>query len=438
MTTPVYDPKQIIFSLNSIANAPSNRTGTKEKLESYAKGLIHDILKNHKIRELIGDWTLVWGPFVYQVPGSNVADNAMYIAQSNTTPTEFVVAISGTNPISKYGWIHEDILINPMQDWPYAKGFKKHKPRISNGTKLGLEALFSMKNESGQTLPVFLNQQVEAAKPKPLSVTVTGHSLGGALSPATALALKDLQGEASGWDLQSHASIKVEPTAGPTPGDAAWAEYYDSQLGNPTAHNPTTRLWNSLDIVPHAWELNMLKEIPALYEPQIPKSIFISAAVGLAEVNSLVAGDMRHICDDTAPLPGQIQHIKPLSIADVLELLEVLAANDLIDRLAKKLRLSPVELALLKKIVDDLIKHLNTRKKTVDAVTMKELTTWNQDFNTNLDDSSKKLSREFSDFLNFLVQAGFQHTKAYAELIGTKYFADLVKKIKKRYHELAT
>ncbi len=65
------------------------------------------------------------------------------------------------------------------------------------------------------------------------------------------------------------------PTAGPTPGNKIWADYYDIQLGS-----ATDRLWNELDIVSHVWELDMLSEIPTRYESEIPDSEFVDFLLG--------------------------------------------------------------------------------------------------------------------------------------------------------------
>lgn len=113
----------------------------------------------------------------------------------------------------------------------------------------------------------FLADQVSGSR-DPLSVTVTGHSLGGALSPVTALALSDSQGvsldKPNGWDPKSTSHISVMPTAGPTPGDEVWRDYYEN-----SRIEKTDRVWNKLDIVPHAWQISMLNEIPTIYEPTI-------------------------------------------------------------------------------------------------------------------------------------------------------------------------
>jgi Lipase (class 3) len=91
---------------------------------------------------------------------------------------------------------------------------------------------------------------------------VTGHSLGGALAPLYSLYLEDTK---PGWNASELASIRCLATAGQTPGDEDFSKYYGERLASSTC-----RVWNSMDIVPHAFQKNTLAEIPALYEPQIP------------------------------------------------------------------------------------------------------------------------------------------------------------------------
>lgn len=53
MTTE-YTHRQIIYSLNSISNLPSNRVGRVETLESDAKDLMNKLFSNSNIINLIG------------------------------------------------------------------------------------------------------------------------------------------------------------------------------------------------------------------------------------------------------------------------------------------------------------------------------------------------------------------------------------------------
>lgn len=305
-----FSHQQIIFALNTISALPSNRVGKAGKLEAEATELLEAIFSNADIINLIGKWKLVWGPKVYEHKGKklfNVADNAMYVAQSLSHPEQFVVAISGTNPISEYGWKIEDGDISPPVAWPYQTSVPTG--HITHGTSVGMNVLLNELKDDGLSLFKYLANQV-ADNPDSLTVTVTGHSLGGALSPVTALALLDSQGvsldESNGWDPQSKSQISVMPTAGPAPGDEEWRDYYDGKLGD-----RTNRVWNKIDIVPHAWQISMLNEIPSIYEPQIQASEnitkFVAGAVSKSEDFQKQAGSpLMQICPSVEGLPGKV------------------------------------------------------------------------------------------------------------------------------------
>src|ERR1700744_898546 len=44
----------------------------------------------------LSNWSIVWGPVAYTVPGSMYQDNMMYVVRNNVT-LQYVIAIRGTN-----------------------------------------------------------------------------------------------------------------------------------------------------------------------------------------------------------------------------------------------------------------------------------------------------------------------------------------------------
>lgn len=422
-----YTHQQIIFALSSIANTPSGRHGSVAELESYATDVIGRVFANTAIIDLIGRWELVWGPAVFQAPKSTVADNAMYVAHSLDDPSQFVVAISGTNPISAYGWIVEDFTINPTLAWPYSSA--SDRGDITHGTSIGLNVLLNTLHDNKLSLSQYLASQVSSCA-SALNITVTGHSLGGALSPSTALALLDTQGipidQPNGWDPDSSATIAVLPSAGPTPGNKTWRDYYDHKLGS-----NTDRIWNKIDIVPHAWQLSMLEEIPTIYAPTIPENKLISALVDLAKINSIAAGNLQQINPSVAGFAGTINTSKEISIHDIIEILETLLANKIIDKIAEKLDLSSTLIALIKAVIDDLIKHLNNNANAnilkASSLSLKALES--KGIN-DLKAESHDLFDSLMSFIDFLIQAGYQHTTAYSDYLGTQAYEDIVSAIK--------
>jgi triacylglycerol lipase len=292
---PSFTPEQTIFSLAMLAGLADAYTGSVATIEP---ALTTD-LNNHltAMTTEIGSWEVVWGPAVYELPTSNRPDNTMYVARGNGQPgfPNLVVAIAGTNPYSLFDWLVEDLLVTPQIPWPSGKPFSLER-RIALGTFIGLSALQTLKPGAAQpgagtTLKEFLATQVSA----PLSLAITGHSLGGALSPTVALWLHDVQKE---WDPAGHASLSVLPAAGPTAGNQAFANYSDAQIGA-----EVTRLHNPLDIVPHAWTTSDLQQLPTLYAPAIPTSDLLNDLVDLA-IDISKFGDYTQINLNAPPLPG--------------------------------------------------------------------------------------------------------------------------------------
>jgi len=120
----------------------------------------------------------------------------------------------------------------------------------SSGTGL-LELLASLAEIHGDKLELF----------------VTGHSKGGALAPALALFLSDTQRNNEipvphhyQWNPSHQAKISCYAFAGPTPGNTAFANYFNQQLGR-----HFFRYANKLDLVTLAWQSEQLRTIAGLY-----------------------------------------------------------------------------------------------------------------------------------------------------------------------------
>lgn len=137
--------------------------------------------------------------------------------------------------------------------------------------------------EGGEDLLSFLTRIVENADTK-LEIIVTGHSKGGALSATAALWLADTQGAAEWvqadqrWDPERKATIGCYSFAGPTAGNSAFVAHSDQVIGD-----HCRRVANTLDVVTNAWQVDDLRRIPTLYEPEVHPPL------GLARLAKLVA-----------------------------------------------------------------------------------------------------------------------------------------------------
>ncbi len=226
-------------------------------------------------RPLIGPWTLVWGPGVFQVVPGAVAANTLFVAEHEETG-ELFVAIAGTNPFSAYAWFVEDFQVSETRAWGH--GDAPESVALSKGTLKGLLALQGMVPPSGipgenTTLVDFLSERF-AVEGDPVEVTVSGHSLGGALSPTLALWLLDTQKE---WDQHGRALMSVYAYAGPTPGNDDFAAYVDGRFGD-RLH----RIANPLDVATLAWNVDDLAAMKAVYTPEIQRDPLWDTAADVA------------------------------------------------------------------------------------------------------------------------------------------------------------
>ncbi len=428
---PVYNKLQQAFCLNLIANSASSKLGSAQKLQRIASREIEAVLSNQRIRELIGSWDVIWGPVVWQHKGGDVADNTMYVARNADTTdgnNEVVVAIAGTNPISWFGWLVEDFKVYKTAPWPFNNHTGDLEPRISEGTATGLDVLFHKMSFNDQTLTEFLT----TLSGTPLDITVTGHSLGGALSASTALALADLQGRENEWDPDRNAVVSAVPSAGPTPGTADFAQYYTQRIGT-----RTNRIWNVLDVVPHAWQINQLVQAPHLYYPYLPPNPLIELAVGAAIVDSKVGGTYIQINEQTPGLPGQVYLDKvygPESpLTEIEHSLFKVAVNKLIAALGKKEGWPTWKVVLLQRVADWLLKRFQSGKGWLHSIVLPDLEKAVRLGDLGIPEDAKPelvdLVIELNGLLLFLIQAAAQHVVAYPGLMGVNEYKQLADKI---------
>jgi hypothetical protein len=241
-----YSFDQQVFCLNILSNISAHYNGNPN-IKDSTKAAVARTLGNSTVQSLIGNWQLIWGPYVYA--GKNdTAKNTMYIVQKQNTDT-FVVAVAGTDPSSKFDWYYEDADIVLV---PWNKNIP-NSGSTSGATATGLGVLQLLGDSTAQQV---LAARVSAMKNA--QIWVTGHSLGGALSPAFALYLSDNMNTV--WVPGANATIHCLAVAGATPGDQTFSNYYNQQMGA-----TTRRVWNNRDVVPHGFAEYMLNEVKTLY-----------------------------------------------------------------------------------------------------------------------------------------------------------------------------
>ncbi len=314
-----FDLYQQVFTLSVMANwagtwqmfAPPPRPATSAELARELTIKIDDALASPRLQDLIGVWTRVWGPAIYQHDHSGVADNAMYVARGtdgNDNPVH-VVAVAGTNAASRYDVHTENADVRTLAPLP---NDPSGPPIISQGTSFGVKHLESMAHPDHatgapeMTLVQYLNGLCGTGG----TVIFTGHSLGGRLSPALAVDLVRHGGLRTG----NFTEIYVYPTAGPTPGTGAFAALFRDAFpliatGSNSYQSWNGLVWNILDVIPHAWQESTLAQIPSLYEPEIPSPACISTLA--AHLGNHVLGRGYMQLQSCGPMPGAFHRFRP-------------------------------------------------------------------------------------------------------------------------------
>ncbi|MDV3348258.1 lipase [Leptothoe sp. LEGE 181152] len=288
-----YSFEQQIFCISWATVLSFGFRGGASEIASQTKALLINVLQDEEIQKLIGVWNLAWGPGIFSAPiVSEKADNTMFIVAPEADPTQAVVAIAGTSGL--VDWVFENFNVKETVPWPY--GHSSTNPQISKGINFGLDKLTDMESFDSTTSFSITAQQYLASQSF-TKVMVTGHSLGGALSPCYALYLDETRSQ---WDSIGSAIISCLPTAGQTPGDINFSQYYDSKL-----LATTTKIWNLLDIVPHAFNTERLGEIPDLYEPDLSSTDGIKSLVcQLQQVTESL--NYLNVAPDAEGFPSQV------------------------------------------------------------------------------------------------------------------------------------
>lgn len=193
--------------------------------------------------------TVVWGPA--QASKEDASYSLAYITQGRNA-SEYTVVIRGTELDSWDAWVTEDFDTHKTEPLTNLIPGAPAGARISQGTYNGIHDLNDLVS-NGQSIVQFLQQA------KPQYLYVTGHSLGGTLTPVMYAYLKsilDVGGRGPGMALWSFAGL--------TPGNGDFNTYLDS-LGNPAF---PWRHYNTLDIAPDCW--GNKAGIETIYSPTIP------------------------------------------------------------------------------------------------------------------------------------------------------------------------
>lgn len=246
-----------------------------------------------------GKFTVVWGPAQYRGPNKVFDQNLMYVVQGDT-PGDYRVAIRGTDPSSLYDWLLEDLWVVPTVPWSTFDTRSPAGVAIAPGICNGMRNLLAMKPDAGLpgaqlSLIDYLTQLGSTGQS--IALTVTGHSLGGALASTLGLLLLDT------LDANTF-KLTLQAFAGETAGNQAFASYLEQRFGN-----AALRIHNTLDMVPHAYQKSDLQQIPTLYEPLIAPPGYVTTLVNAFINVTQNVGYSQYGPDQ--PLQGELNQDEP-------------------------------------------------------------------------------------------------------------------------------
>ena len=272
------------------------------------RDLLHTLSDAFNDRSFIskyGKWEVVWGPVVrqFKLGEFSLPKRNTFFVVYNKSLKEYVICITGTNPISPFGWFVEDFEIGQLVPWEAAcdSPTSKSGAKIALGTFAGLTKLQQSKPSSlsrpiGQpeTLLNFLHacllKHMREETLEGVRISVCGHSLGGTLTPVVGLWLQsqlrdkkpspqeneDIASQIKYWEKATN--LYTWSFAGATPGNEIFASEFDKEFKVGSTQSRAYRIWNTLDVVPHAWEPSLFAKIETLYTP----TLHLSKVAGLA------------------------------------------------------------------------------------------------------------------------------------------------------------
>lgn len=423
-----YNDTQRLFSLCWLSNEANSILDTEEHLQRTMETRLQTAFGNAEMQKLIGTWTVVWGPVVLVSPRENKSTltNGMYVAR-NHDGSQYVIAVTSTNTTSLYDWFVEDGAVFDTTDWVPSRATPLD-PRISEGTSIGLKNLLSMKTDKHAigsarneelSLREFMGAQMRTVQ-KRVEWTVTGYSLGGALAPVMALALDDIRSE---WDPARYATLTCAAFAGATPGNGDFARYYGEQMGS-----VTTRVWNALDVVPHAWDYNMLVAVPSLYAPVQNSGVLAALMVDLAKADGLASlfdseTPYRQLLPQTPGLPGQVSlPLCRLSDHQAFSMVVKTAMDRVVEiALAHIHGLPGFVKAGIENMINSAYDWIDAHTTAIDdliAQTIAELDKIGKHHHIEwIGRVLRLVLRVAEQFVAFFDQLGYQHTTAYLQLL---------------------
>ncbi|KAI0417747.1 hypothetical protein F5X98DRAFT_132675 [Xylaria grammica] len=259
-----YNLFQQIYILSMITGLASDVKDTEQNIQDRLEQCLQGTLP-----KLACTWKLSWGPRVFKKVDDpeKQLDNAWF-AVVDHTKNICVLAIAGTASDSMEEWF-ENLRVNEVVDfnawvklWSTQgipepgitppEDINPQFPYCAHGTSVGVWHVLSNVSTTTAGQDTRIDEYLRTLGPE-YTIVVTGHSLGGALSPMVALGLKQA-------NLLGGHDVKVLPSAGVSPGNDVLARRYAEEFPKDPSAGESYRVYNLdyynvYDFVPQAWSL---------------------------------------------------------------------------------------------------------------------------------------------------------------------------------------
>ena len=283
-----YTLEQQAASLSSLSNLLFKAKRPYTVLDSIINEGVTKILKDFRVKSLLGEWKIVWGPTIYSAKNekkpdpskSCVPDNVWFVVETEQFGHKtYLIAVAGTNSKSLGQNIcKQDLKVKPkdMVSLESITKVSNSNGRIALGTSIGLDIVLN--HVTCVLKPTLVEWLQSLDCTSETHIITAGHSLGAAIASTLAVYIADTKHLIKGGE---HIVVTTYPTAGPTVGDRAYAEH-----AMRTLNGRFYGKFNSLDAVARAWD--RIHEVKTIYQPYDlnPK---IAIKTGIRFLESLVS-----------------------------------------------------------------------------------------------------------------------------------------------------
>jgi hypothetical protein len=402
--------QQTMLALAFLSDAQSSkRINNKMASEMKCVADLNDNLAATIVNSKIGHWTC---ENVWIWVDDKQARNTIVIFSNQDN--ELVIGVAGTNFVNAYDWFVEDTETDSMLPWnkdiihTQKENLIANSGYIAKGTAIALQKVWNLKDSGldhsepqiiSGWLYQYLSENTNIDK-----VTVTGHSLGGAISPVLALALSENKNL---WKPESAKNIDIKSYvfAGPTPGDQQFVSYVENN-SDITIHS----IYNKNDVVSHAWSLDMINKVSTLYSAELK--------------NYIRVGEKKKVIDNIVKaLVDWIREKSEIAIQTGHEYTRWTKEETFSGEIKKIYEIANIPYIIMMSVLKSDLKEEQYRESRESLCAI-----CNVSIASSPDKQVEELKHYLSYFAKFMITLGVEHTDRYAEeVFNDTTFSNIIK-----------